>query len=206
MADTCVDLVRASTYEENTALFNSRSVLSEYSRHKFNLNCFMRTPAFSMAKVRLKRSLWQAYEGNQRLFPQRRKLIHWPFKDPQRPSVLGLARPSIFAGSRSGPQFDRCAAPYRCLGRHGAWDLTRDSGRVALARNVAKFGHDSTKQLSTAKAIPPLTRAKRRCELYSPPTKVRLENGLKELMCECTFRAAHRCDLEHCHCSRVGVK
>ena len=206
MADTCVDLVRASMYEENTALFISRSVLSEYSRHEFNRNCVMRTPAFSMAKVGLKRFLWQAYAGNQRLFLQRRKLIHWPFRYPQRTSVLCLARPSIFAGPRSGPQFDRCAAPYRCLGRHGAWDLTGDSRRVAPARKVAKFGHDSPKRLSTAKAIPPLTRAKRRCELYSPPTKVRLENGLKELMCECTYRAAHRCDLEHCHCSRVGVK
>jgi hypothetical protein len=155
MADTCVDLVRASMYEENAALSISRSVLSDYSRHEFNLNCVMHTPASCMAKVGLKRFLWQAYEGNQRLFPQRRKLIHWPFKYPQKPSVLCRARPSIFAGSRSGPQFGRCAEPYRCLGRHGAWDLTGDSVRVALARKVAEFGHDSPNNFSQPRQFVP---------------------------------------------------
>jgi hypothetical protein len=78
-------------------------------------------------------------------------------------------RPSENSGPRSGPQFDivpKCAEPYRCLGRHGAWDLTGDSGRMALARIVAKFGHDSPEKLSTAKAIPPLMRAKRWRELH----------------------------------------
>jgi len=78
-------------------------------------------------------------------------------------------RPSENTGPRSGPQFDivpTCAAPYRCLDRHGSWDLAGDSVRVAVARKVVKFGHDSPKRLSKAKAIPPLTRAKRWEELH----------------------------------------
>jgi hypothetical protein len=37
-------------------------------------------------------------------------------------------------------------------------------------------------------------------------SKVSFPEGLKEPTCECTDRAAHRCDLEHCHCSTVGVE
>ena len=120
----------------------------------------MRTPAFCMAKVGLKPFPWQAHEINERFFLQRGKLIRWPFKYPQRQPALCPAlfaartrrsvelylRFSENAGPRSGPQFGivpKCAEPYRCLGRHGAWDLAGDSGRLALTRKVAKFCHDS---------------------------------------------------------------
>ena len=75
-----------------------------------------------------------------------------------------LLRFSENAATRSGPQFDIVswrATPYRCPRRLGAWNLARNSGRAAPARKVSKFGHDSP-QISTARAIPSLTRAKRR--------------------------------------------
>jgi hypothetical protein len=137
----------------------------------------MRTPAFCMAKVGLKRFPWQAHKVDQRIFPlagevyplairvtaETGRALHCFVRCTRSTFCEAPLRPSENIGLQLGPQFDivpKRAAPHRCFGQYGAWDLAG----VRIVRHFTTMSRRAAttapKRLSIAKAIPPLIRAK----------------------------------------------